>query len=88
MVLSAADGLLAARYAQPCSASVYPGERTFFSWLRVALLLGSFALALFNGGDKIGSRMGMVYAIISMGMVSIRKQERIAQHMADHTRIR
>lgn len=45
------------------------GERTFFSWLRVALLLGSFALALFNGGDKIGSRMGMVYAIISMGMV-------------------
>ncbi|KAK9894884.1 hypothetical protein P389DRAFT_196961 [Cystobasidium minutum MCA 4210] len=44
-------------------------ERTFFSWIRVALLLGSFALALFNGGDKIGSRMGMVYAIISIVMI-------------------
>lgn len=41
-------------------------ERTFFSWLRVALLLGSFALALFNGGDKIGRQMGIVYALISI----------------------
>lgn len=46
-------------------------ERTFFSWLRVSLLLGSFALALFNGGDNIGRYMGVVYAIISMLAVSV-----------------
>ncbi|CAD6567153.1 MAG: hypothetical protein CYPHOPRED_001461 [Cyphobasidiales sp. Tagirdzhanova-0007] len=45
-------------------------ERTFFSWLRVSLLLGSFALALFNGGDKLGRSMGLVYAVISLASVA------------------
>lgn len=58
--------------APPASASkVEPkvflaSERTFFSWIRVALLLGSFGLALFNSGDATGRAMGLTYAGISL----------------------
>ena len=41
-------------------------ERTFFSWIRVSLLLGSFGLALFNSGDGLGRAMGLTYAGISL----------------------
>lgn len=47
-------------------------ERTFLNYLRVAVLLSSFALALFNSAspkDYIASAMAMVYAIIGVGMV-------------------
>jgi len=65
-------------------------ERTFFSWLRVSLLLGSFALALFNGGDEIGRNMGIVYALISIGAVVYswamfqRRSHRIRNTYAGH----
>ncbi|KAK4695551.1 putative membrane protein, partial [Phenoliferia sp. Uapishka_3] len=47
-------------------------ERTFLNWLRVSILISSFALALFNGaavGDKVAKGMGLTYAVISIGML-------------------
>lgn len=47
-------------------------ERTLLSWFRVALLLSSFALALFNSASDrdTGTRaMGVVYAVLALGML-------------------
>lgn len=56
-----------AKAASKVEPKVYlASERTFFSWIRVSLLLGSFGLALFNGGDSMGRVMGLVYAGISI----------------------
>jgi uncharacterized membrane protein YidH (DUF202 family) len=46
-------------------------ERTFLNWLRVSVLVSSFALALFNaaGNDWVTKGMGMVYAALSIGML-------------------
>ena len=56
-----------AKTASKVEPKVYlASERTFFSWIRVSLLLGSFGLALFNGGDSMGRIMGLIYAGISI----------------------
>src|SRR5205814_5440032 len=47
----------------------FANERTFFSWMRFSVLLGTFSLALFNAGgadDKVGKTCGLIYAIISI----------------------
>ncbi|GAA5987240.1 hypothetical protein JCM10908_001873 [Rhodotorula pacifica] len=47
-------------------------ERTLLSWFRVALLLSSFALALFNSAsasDWASKSMGVIYAIIACAML-------------------
>ncbi|KAM0747107.1 hypothetical protein T439DRAFT_293232 [Meredithblackwellia eburnea MCA 4105] len=47
-------------------------ERTFLNWLRVSLLISSFALALFNSaadGDWVTKGMGFTYALIAIGML-------------------
>ncbi|RIA93067.1 VTC domain-containing protein [Glomus cerebriforme] len=43
-------------------------ERTFFSWMRFSVMLGTFSLALFNasGDDRVGYICGFMYAIISI----------------------
>lgn len=46
-------------------------ERTYLNWLRVSLLISSFALALFNSAGKkdyVGKSMGVVYCAIAVGM--------------------
>lgn len=65
-------------------------ERTFLNWLRVALLLSSFALALFNSGDKLAKWMGFTYAVIAVGMLGYawlmheRRRTRIITRYAGH----
>ncbi|TKA50653.1 hypothetical protein B0A53_06170 [Rhodotorula sp. CCFEE 5036] len=47
-------------------------ERTLLSWFRVALLLSSFALALFNSAndqDWASRTMGVIYAVIACAML-------------------
>jgi len=46
-------------------------ERTFFAWLRFSVLLGTFALALFNaGGDEpVGRFCGLLYSLISVSVL-------------------
>ncbi|BGP56345.1 hypothetical protein JCM8202_000380 [Rhodotorula sphaerocarpa] len=47
-------------------------ERTLLSWFRVALLLSSFALALFNSAtdrDWASKTMGVIYAVIACSML-------------------
>nr|CAG8433915.1 7406_t:CDS:2 [Entrophospora candida]CAG8436361.1 5586_t:CDS:2 [Entrophospora candida] len=47
-------------------------ERTFFSWMRFSVLLGSFALALFNASgteNKAGKFCGVLYALISVSVL-------------------
>ncbi|KAL1916600.1 uncharacterized protein VTP21DRAFT_5791 [Calcarisporiella thermophila] len=44
----------------------FANERTFLSWMRFSLLLGSLSLGLFNSGDVIGRYAGLIYAIISL----------------------
>ncbi|CAG8539334.1 14189_t:CDS:2 [Ambispora leptoticha] len=46
----------------------FANERTFFSWLRFSLLLGTFSVALFNAGtnDNIGRFCGLLYSTISV----------------------
>lgn len=44
----------------------FANERTYFSWMRFALLLGSFSVALVNTGDKIGKISGLIYTMISL----------------------
>ena len=47
-------------------------ERTYLNWLRVAILLSTFALTLFNSAgadDKLGKGMGLVYAVIAVLML-------------------
>jgi uncharacterized membrane protein YidH (DUF202 family) len=46
----------------------FANERTFFSWMRLSVMLGTFSLALFNagGGDKVVNTCGFMYAMISL----------------------
>ncbi|CAG8553553.1 4582_t:CDS:2 [Ambispora gerdemannii] len=46
----------------------FANERTFFSWLRFSMLLGTFSVALFNAGneDNIGRFCGLLYSTISV----------------------
>ncbi|POY75290.1 hypothetical protein BMF94_1661 [Rhodotorula taiwanensis] len=47
-------------------------ERTLLSWFRVALLLSSFALALFNSAgerDWASKTMGVIYSVIACSML-------------------
>ena len=44
----------------------FANERTYFSWMTFAVLLGSFSVALFNTGDKIGKIAGLMYTLISL----------------------
>jgi uncharacterized membrane protein YidH (DUF202 family) len=44
----------------------FANERTYFSWMTFAVLLGSFSVALVNTGDKIGKIAGLMYAMISL----------------------
>ncbi|KAL8280111.1 hypothetical protein RQP46_007441 [Phenoliferia psychrophenolica] len=68
-------------------------ERTFLNWLRVSLLISSFALALFNSaavGDNVTKGMGMTYAVISLGMLGYawtmqeRRRHRIINRYSGH----
>lgn len=47
-------------------------ERTFLTWLRVAVLISTFALALFNSaapGDWVAKGMGFTYATVAIGVI-------------------
>ena len=44
----------------------FANERTYFSWMTFAVLLGSFSVALVNTGDKIGKIAGLMYTMISL----------------------
>ncbi|KDE04684.1 hypothetical protein MVLG_04908 [Microbotryum lychnidis-dioicae p1A1 Lamole] len=69
-------------------------ERTFLNWLRVALLLSSFALALFNSAgptDNVAKWMGFAYALIAIcmlgyayGMHRLRRQRIIHRYAGHH----
>lgn len=69
-------------------------ERTFLNWLRVALLISSFGLALFNAsasaGQGLGKWMGIVYMGGAVGMVGYayamhrRRRHRIIYRFAGH----
>lgn len=68
-------------------------ERTFLNWLRVSLLLSSFALTLFNTspvGDWVGKGMGLVYIALAFAMgayawkMQERRRERIITRYAGH----
>ncbi|ORY84638.1 hypothetical protein BCR35DRAFT_278003 [Leucosporidium creatinivorum] len=68
-------------------------ERTFLNWLRVALLLSSFALALFNSAsthDHVAKWMGFSYAVIAVGMIGYawimqnRRRHRIVTRYGGH----
>lgn len=66
LVISGAD--LSLSFTQVWLAS----ERTLLSWFRVALLLSSFALALFNSAsdqDWASKTMGVIYAVIACAML-------------------
>jgi len=49
----------------------FANERTFFSWMKFSILLGTFSLALFNADDddKVGKMSGFIYAVISVVML-------------------
>jgi len=44
----------------------FANERTYFSWMSFATLLGSFSIALFNAGDSVGRISGVVYTLVSL----------------------
>ncbi|KAJ2959917.1 hypothetical protein NQZ79_g4698 [Umbelopsis isabellina] len=44
----------------------FANERTFFSWMSFAVLLGSFSIALVNSGDRIGKICGLMYTMVSL----------------------
>lgn len=44
----------------------FANERTFFSWMSFAVLLGSFSIALVNTGDRIGKICGLMYTMVSL----------------------
>ena len=76
-----------------CAQVWLASERTFLNWLRVSLLISSFALALFNSagpGDKVAKWMGLVYACISIGMLGYawtmqeKRRHRIITHFGGH----
>ncbi|KAG1781720.1 hypothetical protein EV702DRAFT_1193194 [Suillus placidus] len=48
----------------------FANERTWISWLNLAVLLGTLALALFNASkDVVARRFAYAYALISIGVV-------------------
>ncbi|TRM64316.1 hypothetical protein BD626DRAFT_401375 [Schizophyllum amplum] len=48
----------------------FANERTWVSWLNMAVLLGALSLALFNASkDKVARYMAYVYALISIGVL-------------------
>ncbi|KAH7925842.1 hypothetical protein BV22DRAFT_1010405 [Leucogyrophana mollusca] len=48
----------------------FANERTWISWLNLAVLLGTLALALFNASDEIIARsFAYTYALISVGVL-------------------
>ncbi|KAJ2962097.1 hypothetical protein NQZ79_g2791 [Umbelopsis isabellina] len=44
----------------------FANERTYFSWMSFATLLGSFSIALFNAGDSVGRISGVLYTLVSL----------------------
>lgn len=63
-------------------------ERTFLNWLRVAFLLSSFALALFNSArpqDRVARAMGVIYAIIAVSIIGYAYvMQRVRRHRIIH----
>ena len=68
-------------------------ERTFLNWLRVSLLLSSFALTLFNtavDGDWVAKGMGTFYILLAFGMggyawvMQGRRRKRIVERYSGH----
>ncbi|KAG1804941.1 uncharacterized protein HD556DRAFT_1437101 [Suillus plorans] len=48
----------------------FANERTWISWLNLAVLLGTLALALFNASkDVVAQRFAYTYALISIGVL-------------------
>jgi SPX domain protein involved in polyphosphate accumulation/uncharacterized membrane protein YidH (DUF202 family) len=47
----------------------FANERTFLSWVHFAVVLGGLALGLLNFGDKVGRTAGVIFTIISMGIL-------------------
>lgn len=48
-------------------------ERTFLTWLRVAVLISTFALALFNtagDGNWVAKGMGFIYALLAVLIIA------------------
>ena len=68
-------------------------ERTFLNWLRVSLLLSSFALTLFNTaaeGDWVAKGMGTFYILLAFAMggyawvMQGRRRKRIVERYSGH----
>lgn len=68
-------------------------ERTFLNWLRVSLLVSSFALTLFNtagDGDWVAKGMGLIYVALAFGMMGYawvmheKRRKRIVERYAGH----
>ncbi|KAI8054690.1 VTC domain-containing protein [Syncephalis plumigaleata] len=47
----------------------FANERTFLSWVHFAVVLGGLALGLLNFGDKVGRTAGVIFTVISMGIL-------------------
>ncbi|RKP27215.1 VTC domain-containing protein [Syncephalis pseudoplumigaleata] len=47
----------------------FANERTFLSWVHFAVVLGGLALGLLNFGDKVGRTAGVLFTVISMGIL-------------------
>lgn len=51
----------------------FASERTFLTWLRVAVLISTFALALFNSagdGNYVAKGMGLIYALLAILIIA------------------
>lgn len=68
-------------------------ERTFLTWLRVALLISTFALTLYNtagDGDWVAKGMGLTYAALALLVLAYarymheRRRKRIIGRFAGH----
>lgn len=71
----------------------FASERTFLTWLRVAVVISTFALALFNSagdGDWVAKGMGIVYAGLAIAILGYayamhgRRRKRIMGRYAGH----
>ncbi|ORY05427.1 SPX-domain-containing protein [Basidiobolus meristosporus CBS 931.73] len=47
----------------------FANERTFLSWLHFTIVLGGLALGLLNFGDSVGQISGVLFTLISMGVM-------------------
>ncbi|KAK9729289.1 hypothetical protein K7432_000437 [Basidiobolus ranarum] len=47
----------------------FANERTFLSWLHFTIVLGGLALGLLNFGDTVGQISGVLFTLISMGVM-------------------